>query len=125
MRMGNDFLSRQYKNVKFEKIEKKSDLQDLQFGGRLSKGDTYLIGEGDKEKFFLTQYKDGSVELWMRKMLRNTLTEETIVCLTEYEAECIYTMIDNIFMVLLAEKGNGKTIQTELATECSGEKTVA
>jgi hypothetical protein len=101
MRIGNDKLKRDYRSEIFRKIEMKNPIQDIQFNGRLSKGDTYLIGEGVREKFYITQFHDGSVELWKRRFQRSAYIEETIVCLTDYEVDCIYKMIDVFYEMIM------------------------
>lgn len=89
MRMGNNFLSRIYDTRIMKKIELKSEQQNRQFGDRLTKGDTYHIGDNGKERFFITIYHDGSIELWVKRIVRSNIIEETICALTDYEVNCI------------------------------------
>jgi len=89
MRIGNQTISRIYDETLFDKIVMQSEMQDLQFNGRLSGGSTYLIGSNKSEKFYLTKYKDGSCELWVRRMSGTGWSSNTVAHLCEYEAECI------------------------------------
>lgn len=103
MRIGNGFIDRIYQAEVFHKIEMKGHIQDIQFGGRLTKGDTFLIGEGDTEKFYLTKYHDGAIELWERRHIRNSSQEHTIVTINRYEADCIYRLVDLIYEVIFTD----------------------
>jgi len=95
-RIGNNYLSRTYNTKTIEKIVKQSEIQDIQYNRRLSMGDTFFIGENQKQRFFLTRYEDGAVEIWTKIQHRSGFTEEVIVCLNEYEVACINTVCENI-----------------------------
>ena len=102
-RIGKDFIQRAYDSEMFKKIEYVSDIQDRQYGGRLSKGDTYLIGKNDNEMFYLTNYNDSSMELWRRRRVRSGFQEDTIVILNNYESNCIYRMIECLYDIMFID----------------------
>ena len=90
MRIGNNHLvPRKYVDINMRKIEMKSKIQDVQYGYRLSKGTTFEIGSNDRQRFFITVYPDCSFELWTKRQVRSGFVEETVVCLTPHEVECM------------------------------------
>ena len=37
----------------------------------------------------MTRYADGSIELWLKRQVRNSTVEETVAMLSEYEASVL------------------------------------
>ena len=61
----------------------------MNYGGRLTKGETWIMGRSDKSTYYMTKYTDGAVEIWVRHKTRAGYLEETVVGLLKYEVECL------------------------------------
>ena len=88
----------QYDNVDFKEIPCMNQWQNRVYEGKLDKGKTYLIGNNQYEKFYLTYFTEGEIEFWVRHVNPNgTAHTKSIMKLSKFE-------IGTILRALMAQE---------------------